>query len=220
VTKLLAANVNVCIGTDSSASNNCLDMMAELKLAAILAKGFSGDTTSVPAATVGATVQRVCRHCGLSDIKLSLWLARVSQALRMATLNGAKALGIAHLVGTLEVGKQADIIAVKLDEVELAPMYNVISHIVYASGREKYGNTSGGLCVCLPGVFTTLLSRVVVVSASRTCGWTVGGSCRSVACSPSTSRRLSRYRAPRAVACRCLCCTHSRCACGSCAGCA
>ena len=50
--KLVAAGVNVCIGTDGAASNNCLDMMSEVKLAAVLGKGVSGDATAVPAATV------------------------------------------------------------------------------------------------------------------------------------------------------------------------
>jgi len=109
VAKLMAAGVNLCIGTDSSASNNCLDMMSELKLAAVLAKGVSGITTAVPA----------------------------SQALRMATLNGAKALGLDKKIGSLVAGKSADMIAVHLEQLELAPLYSVISHLVYAVGREN-----------------------------------------------------------------------------------
>lgn len=109
VAKMIAAGVNVAIGTDSSASNNCLDMMTEMKLAAVLAKGVSGDTTAVPAA----------------------------QAIRMATLNGARALGLGDKTGSLVPGKCADMIGVRLDELELSPMYSVISHVVYVAGRDQ-----------------------------------------------------------------------------------
>lgn len=75
--KLVEAGVNVAIGTDGAASNNTLDMFAELKLAACLAKGVASDATAVPAAA----------------------------ALRMATLNGAKALGLGDVTGSLQAGK-------------------------------------------------------------------------------------------------------------------
>jgi len=107
VAKLLAAGVNVALGTDGSSSNNSLDMFAEMKLAATLAKGVAEDATAVPA-----------------------W-----QALRMATLNGAKACGLGSVTGSLEVGKAADFVAVDLGEVESLPLYNVLSHLVYSTGR-------------------------------------------------------------------------------------
>lgn len=107
VAKLLTAGANVAIGTDSASSNNALDMWHELKTAATLAKGVSGDATAVPA-----------------------W-----QALRMATYNGAVALGLGDVTGSLEVGKAADFIAVRLDGVDQQPMYNVLSHLVYATDR-------------------------------------------------------------------------------------
>ncbi len=110
VAKLIAAGVNVALGTDSSASNNCLDMMTEMKLAAVLAKGVSGDTTALPAYA----------------------------AIRMATLNGARALGLGDKTGSLVPGKCADMIAIRLDELELSPMYSVVSHIVYVAGRDQY----------------------------------------------------------------------------------
>jgi 5-methylthioadenosine/S-adenosylhomocysteine deaminase len=109
VAKLLKAGVNVGLGTDGAASNNTLDMFAEMKTAALLAKGVSGDPTAVPAST----------------------------ALRMATLNGAKALGLDRDLGSLTPGKWADICAVDLDSPETQPVHDVISTLVYAAGREQ-----------------------------------------------------------------------------------
>lgn len=110
VAAYLKAGVNVGIGTDGAASNNKLDMLSETRMAALLAKVGTLEPTAVPAAS----------------------------ALRMATLNGAKALGIADQVGSLEVGKQADLMAVNLgDYVETAPVFDPISHLVYAVGREQ-----------------------------------------------------------------------------------
>mmetsp|Transcript_9778 Transcript_9778/g.19201 ORF Transcript_9778/g.19201 Transcript_9778/m.19201 type:complete len:749 (-) Transcript_9778:359-2605(-) len=109
VQKLIDAGVNVAIGTDGASSNNSLDMFAEMKLAAILAKGVALEPCAVPA----------------------------TQALRMATINGAKALGIADKVGSLEVGKQADMIAVNLSDLSCLPTYHVVSHLVYACSRHQ-----------------------------------------------------------------------------------
>jgi 5-methylthioadenosine/S-adenosylhomocysteine deaminase len=109
VQKLLAAGVNVALGTDGAASNNDLDMFGEMRTAALLAKAVSGDASAVPACT----------------------------ALRMATLNGAQALGIADQTGSLTVGKWADICAVRLDDPEATPLYNPLSQLVYASGRHQ-----------------------------------------------------------------------------------
>lgn len=109
VQKLLAAGVNVGIGTDGAASNNKLDMLSETRMGALLAKVGTLDPTAVPAAT----------------------------AIRMSTLHGAQALGIADKVGTVSAGKQADLIAVDLSAVETSPQFDPISHIVYAAGREQ-----------------------------------------------------------------------------------
>lgn len=106
---LLEANVNVAIGTDGAASNNDLDMFSEMRIAALLAKAITKDASVVPAST----------------------------ALKMATINGAKALGIEAITGSLVAGKSADIVAIKLNDVETQPLYNPISQIVYASGRDK-----------------------------------------------------------------------------------
>ncbi|KAG6609449.1 5-methylthioadenosine/S-adenosylhomocysteine deaminase [Phytophthora cinnamomi] len=108
VTEMLRRGVNVTIGTDGAASNNSLDMFGEMKLTALLAKAASHQSTSVSAA----------------------------EALQMATLNGARALGLEHEIGSIEVGKRADIIAVECDSIEMLPMYNVVSHVVYVASRE------------------------------------------------------------------------------------
>ena len=109
VKKLLDAGVNVALGTDSASSNNDLDMFSEMKTAALLAKGVSGDATAVPA----------------------------EQALAMATINGAKALGISDKTGSLSIGKFADLIAVDFSSIEATPVYDPISHLVYCCGREQ-----------------------------------------------------------------------------------
>ena len=109
VAKLIKAGVNVALGTDGAASNNDLDLMGEMQSAALLAKGVAGDATAVPAAT----------------------------ALRMATLNGAKALGVDKDLGSLTVGKWADLTAVDLDAPETRPVHDVISTLVYAAHREQ-----------------------------------------------------------------------------------
>jgi 5-methylthioadenosine/S-adenosylhomocysteine deaminase len=109
ITNLLQQGVNVGIGTDGAASNNRLDMFEEMRLAALLAKGISGKAETLPA----------------------------RQALRMATLNGAKALGINHITGSLVAGKAADITAVDFSDLTLTPCYDPVSHLVYAAGREQ-----------------------------------------------------------------------------------
>lgn len=106
-TKLLAAGVNLGIGTDGAASNNDLDLLGEMRIAALLAKGVSGDAQAFPAA----------------------------KALHAATLGGAKALGMDGEIGSLVAGKAADFIAVEMRAPHLQPVYNVISHLVYAAGR-------------------------------------------------------------------------------------
>jgi 5-methylthioadenosine/S-adenosylhomocysteine deaminase len=113
VAHLLAAGVNLGLGTDGAASNNRLDLFMEMRLAALVAKGASGNAAAMPA-----------------------W-----QALEAATLHGARALGLEHNIGSLAVGKYADIAAVRLKEIELAPCYDVASHLVYAAGREHVTHT-------------------------------------------------------------------------------
>ena len=105
VGQLMDAGINVALGTDGAASNNDLDLFGELKTAALLAKAVSGDP------------------CALN----------AHAALRMATINGAKALGWDHEIGSLESGKSADIIAVKMDSIPQQPLYNPESQLVYTN---------------------------------------------------------------------------------------
>jgi len=107
VQALIEAGVNVALGTDSAASNNDLDMAGELRSAALLAKAVAGNASAVPA----------------------------MQALQMATLNGARALGLEEETGSLKPGKAADMIAIDLSGVDTEPVYHPESQVVYAAGR-------------------------------------------------------------------------------------
>ena len=106
VSDMLEAGVTVSLGTDGCASNNTLDMIKEMSTAAKLHKVAALDPTVMDAKTT----------------------------VRMATINGAKALGLDHFTGSLEVGKKADIILIGLDKPHLTPIYNEYSHLVYAAG--------------------------------------------------------------------------------------
>ena len=104
ISSMLDHGIVVALGTDGCASNNNLDMFQEMDTAAKLEKAARLDPTVMSARTV----------------------------LRMATCNGAKALGLDSLVGTLEPGKKADICIVDMDKPHLTPLYNEYSHLVYA----------------------------------------------------------------------------------------
>ncbi len=105
VGRLSENGINVALGTDGAASNNDLDMLGEAKTAALLAKGVSQRADTLTA----------------------------YQALRMATYNGAKALGLEESIGSLEIGKSADITAINLDSLKHQPIYDPISHIIYTN---------------------------------------------------------------------------------------
>jgi len=108
VSALVAAGVNVALGTDGAASNNRLDLFAEMRIAALLAKVATGDPSMLPA----------------------------QQALVAATLAGARALGLDREIGSLVAGKQADVVAVDLSALDALPCYDPVSHLVHAVGRE------------------------------------------------------------------------------------
>lgn len=129
VTALEAAGVNVILGTDGAASNNRQDMFGEIRAAALLAKGSTCNSTTVSART----------------------------ALEMATIRAAKAMGRAADLGSLEVGKLADVVAVSLDALECRPVYNPEAQLVYVAGREHVSDVwVGGRRVLEGRVLTTI----------------------------------------------------------------
>jgi len=109
VARLLEHNVNLALGTDGAASNNNLDLLAESRSAALLAKGYAADP------------------CVLSAF----------QTLEMLTINAAKALGKEHQLGSIEAGKLADLSAIRLDSLQTTPMYDVVSHLIYAASSQQ-----------------------------------------------------------------------------------
>jgi 5-methylthioadenosine/S-adenosylhomocysteine deaminase len=109
VARLLEHDVNLALGTDGAASNNNLDLLAEARSAALLAKGYSGDP------------------CVLNAF----------QALEMLTINAARALGKEHQLGSVEAGKLADLCAIRLNTLQTTPMYDVVSHLIYAASSQQ-----------------------------------------------------------------------------------
>ena len=109
VQQLLNAGLNVSLATDGAASNNDLDMVGEMRSAALLGKITADDPRAANAETV----------------------------LKMATLYGARTLGLDQVTGSLTPGKSADFIAINLDEIETQPLYHPISQIVYAASRHQ-----------------------------------------------------------------------------------
>ena len=113
VAKLLDEGINVALGTDGCASNNNLDMFGEMHTSALLGKAVAEDAAVIDS----------------------------HQALRMATINGAKALNIDHITGSLEVGKAADMIAVKLDDIEHYPIYDPASQLIYTHNGHRVSHS-------------------------------------------------------------------------------
>lgn len=109
VRRLQDRGIDVALGTDGAASNNDLDMFGEITTAALIGKIAARDATALPA-----------------------W-----QVLQMATLGGAKVLGLDAQIGSLEPGKAADVIAVQLDDLDTAPLYDLASHLVYHNRRNR-----------------------------------------------------------------------------------
>lgn len=139
VDRLLKAGINVAIGTDGAASNNDLDLFSEVKTAALLAKAVAGDASALGA------------HA----------------ALRMATLNGAKALGLDEHIGSLEIGKAADITAIDLGELSMQPVYNPASQLVYThSGQAVTHVWVEGKCLLKNRLLQTLNEREILGKAN------------------------------------------------------
>jgi 5-methylthioadenosine/S-adenosylhomocysteine deaminase len=108
VDRFIRAGINLGFGTDGAASNNRLDLFGEMRLAALLAKGASGDPAVLPAAA----------------------------ALRAATLDAARALNLDSQIGSIVPGKRADLVAVDLHALSGQPVFDPVSHLVYVAGRE------------------------------------------------------------------------------------
>ncbi|WP_394781852.1 TRZ/ATZ family hydrolase [Undibacterium sp.] len=129
ITAMQTAGINVGVGTDGAASNNKIDLLGDLRMAALLAKAESGNPTSLNAAA----------------------------ALEMATLAGAKALGKGDSIGSLIAGKQADVIAIDLSALETQPLFDPVSQIIYAAGREQVSHVwVAGKCLMQDRQLTTL----------------------------------------------------------------
>ena len=142
VAKMIAAGVNVALGTDSAASNNGLNVLGEARLGSLLAKGVSGDATAVPAAA----------------------------ALAMATINGARAFGLDALTGSLVVGKKADVTCIQLaNVVGCEPVFHPLSAVVYAACRKDVSDVwVNGRRLVKEGVVVAMDVPAVVAKAV---GW-------------------------------------------------
>ncbi|HVD76052.1 MAG TPA: amidohydrolase [Vicinamibacteria bacterium] len=140
VREMLAEGLRLGLGTDGAASNNDLDMFEEMLTAALLAKHASGDPTVAPAPAV----------------------------LEMATLGGARALGMEDRIGSLEPGKHADLVVVALDEPRMHPLYDPVSHLVYvAKGADVRHVVVEGRVIMRDRRVLTLDEKAVVAEADR-----------------------------------------------------
>ena len=140
VDRLQKAGVNVALGTDGAASNNDLDMFGEMRSAALLAKAVASDARALSA----------------------------PQALHMATLGGARALGLDAETGSLAAGKSADFIAVDLSGASTQPVYNVLSHLVYAANRDHVSDVFvAGKPLLRNRALTTLDEPAIIAKAQE-----------------------------------------------------
>ncbi len=138
VPQMLASGVNVALGCDGGPSNNDYDMIREMKLAAIIHKAVTNDPLIVPAEAV----------------------------LEMATINGARALGLEHEIGSLEVGKKADLVFIDLNRLHTTPSLNPISTLVYAAtGGEVDTVVVDGQIVVKQGQLLTMDEKEVMEQA-------------------------------------------------------
>lgn len=142
VETLWQAGVNVAIGTDGAASNNDLDLLGETRTAALLAKAVAGSATALDA----------------------------HRALRMATLNGARALGLERCLGSLEVGKAADMVAFDMSGLAQQPIYDPVSQLIYASNRDCVKHVWVGGRPLLKNGKLTRLDEQELIENARTWG--------------------------------------------------
>jgi len=136
----LKAGVNVALGTDGAASNNNLDMFGEMHTAALLAKAVAKDASALSA----------------------------HEVIAMATINGAKAMGIDNSVGSLEVNKKADMIAIELDPLEQSPLHDIVSTIVYThNGHRVTHSWVDGKSLMKDKQLTTMNVRDIIEKAKK-----------------------------------------------------
>ncbi|HYQ38518.1 MAG TPA: TRZ/ATZ family hydrolase [Pseudomonas sp.] len=147
VERLWQAGVNVAIGTDGAASNNDLDLLGETRTAALLAKAVAGSATALDA----------------------------HRALRMATLNGARALGLDEECGSLEAGKSADLVAFDLSGLAQQPVYDPVSQLIYASGRDCVKHVWVGGKALLEDGRLTRLDEAELLAKAQAWGGRIAG---------------------------------------------
>ena len=140
IKRLLAVKCNITLGTDGAASNNDLDMLSEMRTAALIAKGASGDACVFSATDV----------------------------LRAATINGARALGLEDKIGSIEVGKEADITVIDFNSPALQPVYDPISHIIYSASRDDVSHVwVAGQCLLRKKELTQINSDDAIHAAQQ-----------------------------------------------------
>jgi 5-methylthioadenosine/S-adenosylhomocysteine deaminase len=139
VTKYLASNVALGLGTDGAASNNDLDMFEAMRQASFLAKHANHDPTAVPAQT----------------------------ALDLATIGSARAVGMDASLGSIEPGKRADLIAVSMGAPRQTPIYNVVSHLVYTTRGDDVQTTIVNGTVLMKDRQVRTLDRSAVISEAK-----------------------------------------------------
>jgi 5-methylthioadenosine/S-adenosylhomocysteine deaminase len=147
VERLWQAGVNVAIGTDGAASNNDLDLLGETRTAALLAKAVAGSASALNA----------------------------HSALRMATLNGARALGLDQQIGSLELGKAADLTVFDLNGLAQQPVYDPVSQLLYAGGRACTEHVWVGGKQLLDGGQLTRLDEQRIIANARAWGAIIAG---------------------------------------------
>ncbi|MCK9502878.1 MAG: TRZ/ATZ family hydrolase [Porticoccaceae bacterium] len=140
VTRLMDSGVNVALGTDGAASNNSLDMFAEMQFASLLAKGAASDPTALD----------------------------VHQTLRMATINGARALGMEKKIGSIEPGKSADLVAVDLSGIHQQPLHNPLSQLIYTQSGSNVSHVwVAGKALLNNGEFTHINEQALIARAQH-----------------------------------------------------
>ena len=138
VPNMKEAHITVALGTDSAVSNNSLDMFQEMKTAALIHKLNNANPTVLPA----------------------------KEIVRMATIESARVLGVDKQVGSLEIGKQADIIIININKPHLVPLYDIFSHIVYAmSGHDVDTVFVDGVCLYQNKQFTFADPLEIMINA-------------------------------------------------------